>query len=268
VGAGLVVAQTPTGLAGMDAASGSVRWSHIVQFAAEARPTDIRVYFKMAVSVAGQAIYYSPDGALVEALRTSDGTRVWHSALVDDPALPLQYHVVDDVIVAAVTPEVVITKARYGVAALDRADGAIRWRYYSALEPGGMQAAVGDDGSVYALSWVHPKDTQISITAFASDNGAVRWQVPGPILRQAHLTPSGETVLAEDGGVLLAYRAADGVRTWDDTALYPGPLAASAYVVCIQSLDSVYLLKTTDGTKVWKLTGYGQEAMSLVLVPG
>jgi hypothetical protein len=31
------------------------------------------------------------------------------------------------------------------------------------------------------------------------------------------------------------------VRTWDDTAIHPGPLAASAHVVRIQSLDSAYL---------------------------
>ncbi len=256
-----LVVQTTTGVAALNAKTGKTIWEHQVDFTPPSFELNGLDHFRFVVVVGPAGMYYSPDGIHAEVLRASDGTLLWHTGkLQDTPSAPNDTYV-QHTVVAVATANVVVTKGRFGVTALRPRDGKMLWNYYRYPNGGGISIAVDKDGTVYTSDYVSPSISKpmdgdfYALAALNSGDGTVRWRVPGSGQNLPTLVINEDTLLITGLGLesVSALRTEDGTTRWQWPYVLgvQDVVTASSFVV-LQSYSALYLLKLSDGLKVWK----------------
>jgi outer membrane protein assembly factor BamB len=267
-----VITQTSTGLAALNGNTGATLWRHSVAIGPMPPVDGYTDVFQFGVRVGPRSLYYSPDGTHAEALRPSDGTLLWRSGPLRDPASMPNGTFVQHATVALATADIVVTQGIYGVTALRASDGALLWRHYQYPDGSGITSLVGDDGTVYVAKFFDdtlaspaPK-VQNPLAALNPRDGSLRWDVDGPFEDHPLLLLDGEMLIVAGPGYVSAFATSDGRRAWLQYGPYPEYLTADAHVVCVQTTSLLYVLKLADGLKVWKqaLPGYSPAAPLLL----
>lgn len=137
--------------------------------------------------------------------------------------------------------------ARGGLMALD-AGGKLRW--FAELGGGAGPLAVGPDNTVYDA-------TDSELVAVAA-NGATKWQISMPGVRQVALSPDGMLIAVTDGG--LTTLSSDGVIQWTfaPPAGIAGAVAIEGSALYVASPDnSLYALDLAAGNELWHRAAAG-----------
>jgi outer membrane protein assembly factor BamB len=146
------------------------------------------------------------------------------------------------------------------VTVLSTRDGSVLWRYFSYPNGEGITTLVGEDGTVYVEGYsghavATPTDDQGGRNLLAALNprdGSVRWRVVGTFALYPLLRLDGDTLLTSEPGEVSAFRTTDGTRRWRQEWVSGDFLTATSSAVAVQADTTLYLLKLTDGLKVWK----------------
>jgi outer membrane protein assembly factor BamB len=255
----LVIAETSVGLEGLRAASGTVLWTHKTTI--QTGPVPPGVPF---VVMAGRGlIAYSPDGVTVEALRSSDGSLLWSTVVAtteqENPGWA----------VLAITPSVVMVYSIYGVVALDRVSGIVRWQRREDYIGIQLSTTVGPDQIIYAGSYSLNEAGQ-ELGAYDASDGSPLWPQTVHMGDQTTLWLCGTTLYAVDFNYVEALRTLDGGYLWNDRVDIVYSVAAALPVVAIGTVHSVYLLNAPDGKLVWKVpvevTGEYRQPLQVLLI--
>jgi outer membrane protein assembly factor BamB len=266
-----VIAQTTTGVASLNGATGAVLWRHQVAIGpvVPVPPLDA---FQFVVRVGPAGLYYAPDGMHAEALRTSDGAHLWSSGPVQDLASAPNDSFVQHAYIALATADEIVTQGIYGVTVLRVSDGTPLWHYYQYPNGSGITTLVGDDGTVYIAKYYGPSvatpapENINPLAALNPRDGSLRWDVNGPFANHPLMLLDGEMLITSQPYYISAFGTADGTRRWQQKGIFATYLTADAQVVCAQAGSLLYVLKVADGLKVWKqpLPGSGQAAPLLL----
>jgi outer membrane protein assembly factor BamB len=211
------------------------------------------------------------------ALRQSDGTQLWRSAILTNPSVPVAGEGV--VVVTSTSTTQPTSSPTLNLLAFDTLTGRQRWQYQTtsvASQPLLM------NGIVYLSSAV---DTHGMLTALTAASGTVKWQIPlsglastlmqvNGIIYASLINPCvGESCPSAASNV-VAIRAADGRVLWElpPTGLVAPPLFAGSRLILFDSTGVLAGFDAMTGHQIWHtlIAGAGacNTACNLVVAGG
>jgi outer membrane protein assembly factor BamB len=181
--------------------------------------------------------------SMVDALRTTDGSRLWQHKI--DGELEGGLAVTESAVYVGVA------SSSDSVLALRTQDGSRLWRHTIESSTSSLAELTASESAVY-FTTPSFKQTAGSVEALRASDGALLWQHD---LRNGHLeqTVTGRKVYVSNAdGSLCAWRSSDGTQVWcHQTNSGVNSFGAAEKVVSITSFDgSLCALRVSDGTQL------------------
>jgi outer membrane protein assembly factor BamB len=247
-GARLFATDLAARIVALDAATGALVWAHDLG--------DPSIRWNLGVPVVHDGIVYAGSAMSVHAFAADDGAPLWSTELAPEDWAASWAGLAAD----ADTVVIAATNDNLALAALDAADGRVRWRH-GHRDIAGVSAAPAIVGDVVlaarAPGW---------LAAYAVADGSARWQEPLDDAWPVALASRGSRVFVRsatgrvtahtlDGGALVwERRLGAGVRAGRPYSRHPGgaryPLVVLGDRVWTAEFDGIVALDADTGTVV------------------
>lgn len=270
-----------TGLSShIGAQTNTVKWTNA---------TGRAIWTSPAIATAGDpaipAVFIGNEIGTLFALKTTDGTEIWHFAtnhmMWASPAVGADgvvyfgsedksvyalntkdgsqrwVHATGDMVESspaiASDGTIYVGSEDFKVYALNAADGTEKWTY-ATLSPVRCGPAIGVDGTVYVGS------LDGNVYALNPADGSLKWSkaVGGAVRTSPSIAADGTIYVGSDGGIFYALNPADGSTKWSaiiGTFVRSSPaIGADGTVYFGAASGGVFALNPLDGTVKWSIS--------------